>query len=151
MADFINRLMIEKPLPEVFDFVADFKNLSLWNYYVMEAQQTSAGPPGLGATYHLVRKTDQRDLKVIEWVPNMKAAFQVQPPAPPLIVRFAFEAAPGGTRLADQWELKGPLGFVAGLGGFGKAKGAVAENLQKLKQLLETGQVELQDGRLIQL
>jgi hypothetical protein len=51
------------------------------------------------------------------------------------------------TILTDEWELDtGKPALVERFAGR-NVKSAVAENLQKLKQLLETGKVTLQDGR----
>lgn len=51
------------------------------------------------------------------------------------------------TRIRDEWRLDSgwpaPLEWL----GAGRIKSAVAENLAKLKELLEEGQVVLQDGR----
>lgn len=63
-------------------------------------------------------------------------------------MRFTFEPAGGGTRLTDEWELKGGLIGLFGSFAAGRVKAAVAENLAKPKQLLETGEVRLQDGRV---
>jgi hypothetical protein len=53
--------------------------------------------------------------------------------------------------VVDEWKLAtGKPAFVEKLTA-GRIKSAVAENLAKLKELLETGQVVLQDGRKIAL
>lgn len=55
------------------------------------------------------------------------------------------------TQVPDEWKLDtgitGPVQRLAA----GKVKSAVAENLAKLKQLLETASVVLQDGRSVTL
>jgi hypothetical protein len=62
-----------------------------------------------------------------------------------------FQADDGSTIIVDRWELSfglfGPLETLAG----NRVKSAVKENLKKLKELLETGNTILQDGRSVAL
>ena len=62
-----------------------------------------------------------------------------------------FESGPEGTRLIDQMSLRTRYpGILERLAVRGVRK-AVAENLGKLKELLENGQTQLQDGRVINI
>ncbi len=148
MARFSNNLIIGRPIDEVFRFVADFENMPKWNYYVVEVNKVTPGPIGVGAAFRQVRKTDTQQYTIIEFEPNRKVVVETLPPAPALQMRFLFEPAGGGTKLIDEWELKGGLIDLFGSLGVGRVKAAVAENLAKLKELLETGEVRLQDGRV---
>jgi hypothetical protein len=61
-----------------------------------------------------------------------------------------FQAENGCTHIVDKWQLDtGTVSLLEGLA-TRRVKGAVLENLTKLKELLETGQTTLQDGRRIQ-
>jgi hypothetical protein len=62
-------------------------------------------------------------------------------------MRFEFEPTPDGTRITDQWQLQSGHNPLVELLGERRIRAAVAENLGKLKQLLETGTTTLQDGR----
>ena len=62
-------------------------------------------------------------------------------------MRFEFEPTPDGTRITDHWDLQSGHNPLVELLGERRIKAAVAENLGKLKQLLETGATTLQDGR----
>ncbi|HET7088850.1 MAG TPA: SRPBCC family protein [Anaerolineae bacterium] len=148
MARFSNNLIIGRPINEVFRFVADFENMPKWNYYVVEVNKVTTSPIGVGTVFRQVRKTDTQRYKIVEFEPNRKVVVETLPPAPALQMRFTFEPAGGGTRLTDEWELKGGLIGLFGSFAAGRVKAAVAENLAKLKQLLETGEVRLQDGRV---
>jgi uncharacterized protein YndB with AHSA1/START domain len=148
MARFSNNLIIGRPINEVFRFVADFENIPKWNYYVVEVNKVTTGPIGVGTVFRQVRKTDTQRYKIVEFEPNRKVVVETLPPASALQMRFTFEPAGGGTRLTDEWELKGGLIGLFGSLAAGRVKAAVAENLAKLKQLLETGEVRLQDGRV---
>lgn len=151
MQSFENQLVIDRPLAAVFDFVSDFENMPKWNYFVMNVDNLSGQPPALGTRFHQVRKTDQQDYSIVEFEPDRRVVIETLPPAQPLTMQFTFESVKGGTRLTDRWEfdpsVPGPLAWLATR----RVKSAVAENLEKLKQLLETGAVALQDGRQVVL
>jgi uncharacterized membrane protein len=148
MIEFENRIAIDSPVGEVFAFVADFENVPKWNYYVLEVNKTSAGPLAVGTTYHQTRKTDEQDFEVIEYEPAERVVVKTLPHAQPAFeMRFTFQTLEGGTQMTDAWKLDtGKPGLLERLGR-GKVKQAVKENLVKLKELLETGSVQLQDGR----
>ena len=141
MIEFKNTIVIERPLHEVFDFVSDFENLPKWNYYVMNVDKLTEGPVEVGTVYHQTRKTDQQRFRVVEFEPNEATAIETLPPEKKLHMRFYFTHAANGTELVGEWQLEsslpGPFARLA----VSKAKSAVAENLEKLKVLLETGQV----------
>ena len=148
MLEFENTIRIERPIQEVFAFLSDFENVPKWNYYVLEVRQLSDGAIGIGTTYHQVRKTDEQDFRITEYEPNHKVGVRTLPQSSPdLEMRFTLHDEDGATRIVDKWKLDlGRPAFLERLAG-AKVKSAVAENLEKLKQLLEKGQVVLQDGR----
>jgi uncharacterized membrane protein len=148
--NFENTIMIECPLEEVFAFVADFENVPKWNYYVMSVRKLSGGPTADGTIYHQVRQSDQQDFRVTDYRPNEAIAVETTPGSQPQFERrFVFEAMDGGTQIVDSWKLDlGRHPLIQRLGA-PRVKAAVAANLGKLKELLETGQTHLQDGREI--
>ena len=152
MPEFENTIRIERPVDEVFAFLSDFENIPKWNYYVLEVRQLSANPIGVGTTYHQIRKTDQQDFQIIEFEPNHSVAIKTLPQSSPdLEMRFTLYEEGNTTRVRDEWTLNtGRPAFFERLAG-GRIKSAVAENLAKLKELLEEGQVVLQDGRQVTL
>jgi uncharacterized membrane protein len=48
---FQNNITIARPAGEVFAFLADLRNIPLWNYAIARTVPTSPGPAGVGATY----------------------------------------------------------------------------------------------------
>lgn len=144
---FVHAEVIERPVSEVFAFISDPENLPRWNYYVIGCMKLDAGPARVGSTYRLVRKSDTRVFSVTELKQDRSLVIRFWAPTPPLKIRFTVESTGSGTRLTDEWELKGIAGFVAG---FARTpiRRAVGENLGKLKELLETGRAQLQDGRI---
>jgi uncharacterized membrane protein len=149
MIEFENSIVIDRPLEEVFAFVSNFENMSKWNYYVMDVNKQTDGPVDVGTTYHQTRKTDQQQFQVVEFEPNEAVTIKTLAPERKLNMRFRFKPTDKGTQIIDEWQLEtsvpGPFNWLAAR----KVKSAVAENLEKLKILLETRQVTLQDGRQI--
>jgi uncharacterized membrane protein len=150
--EFENTIRIDRPVEEVFAFLSDFENIPKWNYYVLEVRQLSEGSIGVGTTYHQVRKSDQQDLRIIEFEPGHTVAVKTLPQSSPdLEMRFTLYEEGITTRVRDEWKLNtGRPAIFERLAG-GRIKSAVAENLAKLKELLEEGQVVLQDGRQVTL
>jgi len=148
MLEFENTIRIERPIAEVFAFLADFENIPKWNYYVLEVRKLSDGPIGIGTTYHQVRKTDEQDFRITELDQNHRVAMKTLPgSSPDLEMSFTLYDEGGTTRIQDDWKLDTGRPAVFEKLGAGSVKSAVAENLNKLKELLEKGQVVLQDGR----
>jgi len=150
MLEFENTIRIDRRIEEVFAFLSDFENIPKWNYYVLEVRQLSESPRGIGTTYHQVRKTDEQDFRIIEFEPSHTVAVKTLPHSSPSFeMRFTLYEEGDTTRVRDEWKLDtGRLALLERLTG-GRVKSAVAENLAKLKELLEEGRVVLQDGRQV--
>jgi hypothetical protein len=84
----------------------------------------------VGSTFHQVRKTDEQEFRIFTHE-----------------IRFTFEEIGDGTRVTDEWKLDSGRPALLERLGAGRIRSAVLENLGKLKVLLETGEVRLQDGR----
>ncbi len=152
MLEFENTIRIDRPIDEVFAFLSDFENISKWNYYVLEVRQLSESPTGTGTTYHQVRKTDQQDFRIIEFEPNHTVAVKTLPQSSPSFERrFTLYEEGDTTRIRDQWKLDTGRPALLERLARGRVQSAVAENLAKLKALLEEGGVILQDGRQVTL
>jgi uncharacterized membrane protein len=146
--EFENTIHFDRPVDEVFAFLSDFENIPKWNYYVLEVRQLSESPIGVGTTYHQVRKSDQQDFRIIEFEPNHTVAVKTLPQSSPSFERkFTLYEEGDTTHLRDEWKLDTGRPAVLERLARGRVKAAVAENLAKLKELLEEGRVILQDGR----
>jgi uncharacterized membrane protein len=150
MLEFENTIYIDRPVDEVFAYLSDFENISKWNYYVLEVRQRSESPIGVGTTYHQVRKTDEQDFRITEFEPNHMVAVKTLPQSSPEFeMRFSLYEEGNTTRIRDEWKLDTGRPAVLERLALRRVKSAVAENLAKLKKLLEEGRVVLQDGRQI--
>ena len=67
--------------------------------------------------------------------------------SPGLEMRLTLYEEGGTTRIRDEWKLDTGMPALLEWLGARRVKAAVAENLTKLKELLEAGRVVLQDGR----
>ena len=150
MLEFKNTIHIDRPVGEVFAYLSDFENIPKWNYYVLEVRQLSENPIGVGTTYHQIRKTDEQDFRIIEFEPNHTVAVKTLPQSSPdLEMRFTLYEEGGTTRIRDEWKLDTGTPAILERLVRRRVKSAVAENLAKLKELLEEGRVVLQDGRQV--
>ncbi len=152
MFNFENSLVIDRPVEQVYAFLADLENLPKWNYFVHQVSKTSPEPVQVGSTYHQVRESDEQDLKITGMEQDQILIIETIPPSKPEFRReMVFAALEGGTQIDDRWQIE--LGVPEAVVPYvsGQMKASVARDLKKLKQLLETGEVRLQDGREIRL
>ena len=152
MLEFENIIRIDRPIEEVFAFLSDFANIPKWNYYVLEVRQLSESPIGIGTSYHQVRKTDEQDFRIIEYEPDHTVTVRTPPHSSPSFERkFTLYEEGDTTHIRDEWKLDTGMPVLLERLARGRVKSAVAENLAKLKGLLEEGQVVLQDSREVTL
>jgi hypothetical protein len=119
-----------------------------WNYFVTNVEKVSNGPIGKGTLYHQTRKTDEQEYKITEYDPKKKVSITTIPPSPHLKMSFYFKENGKNTDLIDEWEFETGRNILFEKLGKAKIKSAVKNNLEKLKYLLENGEVQLQDGRV---
>ena len=152
MFSFENTIVIDRSIEEVFAFVADLPSIPKWNYYVLSVSSTSPNPGAVGSTYHQVRKDDEQDLRISKLEPNRLLVVETIPPSRPELRReITFETQGDSTRLIDKWHLDLGVPKLLEPLAANRAKSGVRENLEKLKVLLESGEVTLQDGRSFSL
>lgn len=148
MLKFENTIRINRPIAEVFTFLSDFENIPKWNYYVLKVTKVSKGPIRIGTIYHQIRKTDQQDFLITSLEQNHMVAVKTLPQSfPSFEMKFILHGEGATTEIRDEWKLESGLPTLLERLATGKVKSAVAENLTKLKELLEEGHVVLQDGR----
>jgi carbon monoxide dehydrogenase subunit G len=139
---FENTITIHRAPEEVFAFLADFENVPKWNYAIDKTRKTSPGPVGIGTTYRQTRSIpgkSEEGFEVTVFEPGKRLAIRGQIGPFRARIGYLVEAAPGGTRLTNDVALDaspGVLGLAARLA-TSRVKAAVAENLSKLKEILE--------------
>lgn len=99
---------IDRPVTEVWDFIANFENATRWSRGVLEARQTSDGPLRVGSTLQTVVKAFGRrrtaDYLVTAYEPNHTFAFEVSSGPMTSRARYSVEPAGAGTRLTASGE-----------------------------------------------
>ena len=152
MISFTNEVLINQPIGRVFDFVATVENNPLWNYYLVEVKKMDPEVEGVGVTYFQQRKTDSQTFSITKLEHERLLALKTLPGSKPQVEReMRFLEKEGQTWIHDTMRIKTPLPALIGRWLSKKPKAAVAENLSKLKELLETGSTVLQDGRKVTL
>ncbi|MCG2590462.1 SRPBCC family protein [Rhodohalobacter sulfatireducens] len=149
---FQNEIEIQASINDVFEFVADMRNMPKWNYFVTKVTQENGNGPERGVRYYQTRKTDSQRYEIIHYELGQSLIIKTISGSSPMFERhLRFEATANGTRLIDEMTLR--TGYPGILERFvvGRIRRAVAENLGKLKKLIEYGQTQLQDGRDIYL
>jgi uncharacterized membrane protein len=143
MEGFELSIVINRPVEEVFGFLADLENDVKWRSEWVETKNTSGGSTGVGATFCLTGEFLGRRVptiyEVIEYEPNRSAAWKTVSGPLPLKFRRTFERGAGSTRFTIKYEVelrgffKLVMPFLAG-----SVKRQHAGDLRKVKELMET-------------
>jgi uncharacterized membrane protein len=98
--------IINRPVADVFAYVANFENHPKWETDFQEVKLLKSMPGGVGTTYQCVLKfpgqTATSTFEITEYAANQKIAY-VGLPAGPAIPKgsFLFEAAGNGTKITS--------------------------------------------------
>jgi uncharacterized membrane protein len=138
---FSNTITIDRPASAVFAYLAELENLPRWNYAISETRKLSEGPTGVGSRYLQVRtlpRPSEETLEITGFEPDRRLA--VRGAFGPLSgeATYVLEPAGAATSLTNAMDLdaKGALSLVAPLA-TARVRAAVAENLTRLKEILE--------------
>jgi carbon monoxide dehydrogenase subunit G len=138
---FDNTVTIRRSPREVFNYLAAFENVPEWNPAILKTHKTSDGPVGVGATYRQTRSapsTSEEGFQVTEFDPHRRIAIHGDLGSFKGTLSYDLEALDDGTLLTNTADLEaqGVLRLASPIVG-SKVRDAVAENLQRLKQILE--------------
>lgn len=147
-----NTISIEAKLEAVFHFLADPEKLPNWNYYIQKVYKTSPGNDALGSRFRQIRKNDEQIFEITKFHKNQLIEFTTISNSSVKFKRLlTFTELNERCVIEDNFELDtGHPIFLQRLLRH-KIKKGIKENLMNLKQLLETGQAILQDGRVSSL
>ena len=135
--------VINRPVTDVFAFVANFENHPKWETDFQEVKQLTARPGGIGTTYKCLLKfpgqTATSKFEITEYKLNQKIAYEGEPagPAKPK-GSFLFESVTDGTKVTSlpRPEFRGLFKLLEPMMAGYIRKNNVA-HLSALKQLLE--------------
>ena len=137
-------LVINCPPDKVFAYLADIARGPEWQAELLEAQQTSSGPVGLGTTIREVRRLLGRNLEtaftITEYEPDFRLGFESTSGPIPMRGHYSLEGTGDGTKvtLAVEAELTGVFKMTEPLV-VHTAKRQMAADIARLKEILENG------------
>jgi hypothetical protein len=142
MPEFANTEIINVSAEVVFDFLAHFENVPIWNYAIEATKKVSPGPVGVGTYYRQIRSLPTRGeegFEVTAFEPVRRLA--IDGPIGPYRMRASYqlEAVDGTTKLTNTVHLEplpGTLNRLAVLA-IPRVRSAMAANLGRLKRVLE--------------
>ena len=111
-------IVIERPVEEVFDFVADERNEPRYNRRMLRAEKTSPGPVGPGSRFRAEFASRGHPVAVTEltaYERPRRLASKTRMAAFSVTGTLTFDPIPEGTHMRWNWELepRGPLKLAA--------------------------------------
>ena len=144
-------VVIERPIDEVFAFMADFENDRRWRSDVVEIARVSGDVAGPGARYHQVVRPGSRpvelDFETSDVDPGRRLRFRSTSGPAHVEGAYTFEPAGAGTRVAFLSEIR-PRGILRlAEQSLGRAiQGGSEVDLRRLKAVLESRGVRRRGG-----
>jgi uncharacterized protein YndB with AHSA1/START domain len=135
-------VLINRPIKEVFAYVADPSNAAQWAGPVVESKITSGGPVGRGTTSSRVTQLLGRNIEstyeITEYEPNSRYADKTTSGPVPINSRISFDPVDGGTKVTIQGVIKAEGFFKLAEPLVSRmARRQVETDAQTLKDLLE--------------
>jgi hypothetical protein len=136
MARIEGEIMINRPVEEVFDFVADVRNEPRYNPRMVRAEMLTPEPVGLGSRFRAEMRTRPRRLASTSRWSTMEVRGGL-----------TFDPVPGGTRMRWSWDVA-PRGLLKLMSPLVVPVGARQERAiwTGLKRLLEAKEVPTSAG-----
>jgi len=96
-------VVIKRPVEEVFSFVNDPANETLWSSGQVESSQISEGPVGVGTigreVYRILGKRFEYTYEITEYEPNRRRSCKSISGPFPWQGKYTFESVKGGTKV----------------------------------------------------
>jgi uncharacterized protein YndB with AHSA1/START domain len=110
MSHIQREIVINRPVEEVFDFLADGRNEPHYNPHMLRAEQTSTGPVGPGTQFRTEVTTGSRSMEMIYEItayerPQRLAGRTIKGPIDVQSTE-TFDSVPGGTHFRWVMELE---------------------------------------------
>ena len=100
-------MVIDRPVTDVFAFVANLENLPKWDTDFQEAKRLTSTPDGIGATYQCLLKypggkTATQKVETTEYTENKKITYEGEPTRIAQVrVSIQFESIIEGTKITS--------------------------------------------------
>jgi len=134
--------LIDRPVKDVFAFVADPNNMSQWNSAVVSLQQITPGTVGVGTKFKSVGEMMGRriegEMQVTAFEPDSHCGYQVNAGPMQVNLNLSFKTVGTGTKISLNAQ-GNPAGIfkLAEPVMAGRVKSMMEENLARLKSVLE--------------
>ena len=135
-------VLIDRPVKDVFAFVANPNNMSKWNSAVVSLEQVTPGAVGVGTKFKTVGEMMGRriegDMQITAYEPDTKCGFQVQAGPMQVNLTMTFKTVGTGTKVSlnAQGNPGGLFKLAEGVM-VGQIKSMMEGNLARLKSALE--------------
>lgn len=136
-------VVVKRPVEEVFSFVVNPANFSKWESGIIQSNQISDGPIGVGTTMREVGPFLGREiettLEFTEYEPNRRFSMKSISGPIPMQGTYTFESVEGGTKvtLTGEFQIGGFLKLVKPIVVYMAKRGLKADH-KNLKELLES-------------
>ena len=115
MARVVGEIVIERPVEDVFEFVAEERNEPRYNPQMRDAEQISEGPIGVGTRFWTELETMGRTMPMIVEFTGYERPRRLGSVTRSSMMEtegaLTFESVPGGTRICWSWEVR-PRGVL---------------------------------------
>jgi hypothetical protein len=121
MAHIDGEIVINRPVEEVFDFVADERNEPRYNPRMLRSELLSPGPVRLGSRFRAVMRSRPRRTTMTTQFTGYqrprRLALRSHLSAMEIHASLTFDPVPGGTRMRWSWEVEphGPFKLMSPL------------------------------------
>jgi uncharacterized protein YndB with AHSA1/START domain len=142
MISFTNTIHIERPVGEVYDYLADLEHTQEWNWAITETRKVTPGPVTVGTRYRQTRSVPRpstEELEITALEPNRLIEVDGTLARFPAHLSYQLESFGAGTALSNAvlLQTEGALRLIGPLVR-SRVRHSVADNLDKLKSLLES-------------
>lgn len=137
-------VLIDRPVKDVFAFVANPNNMSKWNSAVVSLEQVTPGAIGVGTKFKSVGEMMGRriegEMQITAYEPDTKCGFQVSAGPMQVNLTITFKTVGTGTKVSlnAQGNPGGIFKLAEGVMA-GQVKSMMEGNLARLKSQLENG------------
>jgi hypothetical protein len=119
MANISGEILINRPVEQVFDFVADQRNEPIYNPRMLRSEKITEGPIGVGTRFRATARSRRRPfemlIEVTEYQRARRFGSRTTMSAVDIDGGLTFEPVAGATRMAWSWRVR-PSGSLRLLG-----------------------------------
>ena len=135
-------ILIDRPVKDVFAFVANPNNMSKWNSAVVSLEQVTLGAVGVGTKFksigEMMGRRIEGEMQITAYEPDTKCGFQVTAGPMQVNITMSFKTVGTGTKVSlnAQGNPGGIFKLAEGVMA-GQVKSMMDGNLARLKSALE--------------